>query len=88
MKAEKRIVLLWPFTYTKAKSAAKKGHCFRNNFLLQSQKLDPGGKCPGEHSDNKDATQILKEWNEGDKDAPARLMPLVYENYAAWARST
>lgn len=26
-----------------------------------------------------DATQILKEWNEGDKDAPARLMPLVYE---------
>src|SRR5205807_4700852 len=27
----------------------------------------------------KDATQILKEWSEGDKDAPARLMPLVYE---------
>ena len=26
-----------------------------------------------------DATQILKEWSEGDKDAPARLMPLVYE---------
>src|SRR5207237_1233205 len=26
-----------------------------------------------------DATQILKEWNEGDKDAPARLMPLIYE---------
>ncbi|HEY2712723.1 MAG TPA: sigma-70 family RNA polymerase sigma factor [Chthoniobacterales bacterium] len=26
-----------------------------------------------------DATQILREWNEGDKDAPARLMPLVYE---------
>jgi len=27
----------------------------------------------------KDATQILKEWSEGDKDAPARLMPLIYE---------
>ena len=26
-----------------------------------------------------DATQILKEWNEGDEDAPARLIPLVYE---------
>src|SRR3989440_13036485 len=26
-----------------------------------------------------DATQILKEWSEGDKGAPARLMPLVYE---------
>jgi RNA polymerase sigma factor (TIGR02999 family) len=25
-----------------------------------------------------DATRILKEWNEGDKDALARLMPLVY----------
>ena len=28
---------------------------------------------------NLDATQILKEWSEGDKDAPARLMPLIYE---------
>jgi RNA polymerase sigma-70 factor, ECF subfamily len=27
----------------------------------------------------RDATHILKEWNEGDKDAPGRLMPLVYE---------
>ena len=26
-----------------------------------------------------DATQILKEWSEGDKGAPARLMPLIYE---------
>ena len=26
-----------------------------------------------------DATQILKQWSEGDKDAPARLMPLIYE---------
>jgi len=32
------------------------------------------------HSATKtDATQILKEWSEGDKDAPARLMPLIYE---------
>ena len=29
--------------------------------------------------DASDATQILKAWNDGDKDAPARLMPLVYE---------
>ena len=26
-----------------------------------------------------DATRILKEWSEGDKDAPARLMPLIYD---------
>jgi ribosomal protein S20 len=26
-----------------------------------------------------DATQILKEWSEGDKGAPARLIPLIYE---------
>jgi len=26
-----------------------------------------------------DATQILKEWSAGDKEAPVRLMPLVYE---------
>jgi RNA polymerase sigma factor (TIGR02999 family) len=28
---------------------------------------------------NTDATQFLQEWSAGDKDAPARLMPLVYE---------
>jgi RNA polymerase sigma-70 factor (ECF subfamily) len=26
-----------------------------------------------------DITQILRDWNEGDGDAPARLMPLVYD---------
>src|SRR5438309_11658150 len=31
------------------------------------------------NASNPDATQILKEWSEGDKDATARLMPLVYE---------
>jgi RNA polymerase sigma-70 factor, ECF subfamily len=38
-----------------------------------------------------DATQILKDWNHGYKDAPARLMPLVYEELrrlgAAYLRS-
>jgi RNA polymerase sigma factor (TIGR02999 family) len=28
---------------------------------------------------NSDATQILQEWDEGDKNAAARLMPIVYE---------
>jgi RNA polymerase sigma factor (TIGR02999 family) len=28
---------------------------------------------------NQDATEILQNWNDGDEDAPARLMPLVYE---------
>jgi RNA polymerase sigma factor (TIGR02999 family) len=28
---------------------------------------------------NRDATQILEEWSAGDQEAPARLMPLVYE---------
>ena len=26
-----------------------------------------------------DVTQILRDWNQGDTEAPARLMPLVYE---------
>src|SRR2546428_2908585 len=26
-----------------------------------------------------EVTQILREWNQGDPEAPARLMPLVYE---------
>ena len=26
-----------------------------------------------------EATQILERWSESDKDAPARLMPIVYE---------
>jgi len=26
-----------------------------------------------------EATQILEQWSEGDKDAPARLMPVVYK---------
>jgi len=28
---------------------------------------------------HREVTQILQEWSAGDKDAPARLMPLVYE---------
>lgn len=28
---------------------------------------------------NPDATQLLQQWSAGDLDAPARLMPLVYE---------
>ncbi|MGH8092774.1 MAG: sigma-70 family RNA polymerase sigma factor [Chthoniobacterales bacterium] len=28
---------------------------------------------------NSGATRILMEWNEGDEDAPARLIPLVYD---------
>ncbi len=30
------------------------------------------------HARSPEATAILQEWNAGDKDAPARLMPLVY----------
>jgi hypothetical protein len=26
-----------------------------------------------------DAAEILEQWSESDKDAPARLMPIVYE---------
>jgi RNA polymerase sigma-70 factor, ECF subfamily len=28
---------------------------------------------------NTNVTQILKDWSAGDKDAPSRLMPLIYE---------
>ena len=36
-------------------------------------------EIPMHNASNPDATQILKEWSEGDKDATARLMPLIYE---------
>src|SRR5207248_6642776 len=34
-----------------------------------------------------DVTRILKEWEAGDADAPARLMPLVYEELRRLARN-
>jgi len=56
------------------------GHCFSNYFLLESELIDPAtNEIPMHNATNPDATQILKEWSEGDKDAPARLMPLIYE---------
>ncbi len=48
---------------------------FAAHFLLISEKL---GTCSRSGLMN-DATQILADWRQGDKDAPARLMPLVYE---------
>ena len=35
---------------------------------------------------NHDVTSILCEWSEGDSDAPARLMPLVYDELRRLAR--
>src|ERR1044072_9304308 len=34
-----------------------------------------------------EVTQILQEWSDGDGDAPARLMPLVYNELKRQARS-
>lgn len=34
-----------------------------------------------------DVTQILKRWQQGDADAPEKLMPLVYEELRRLARS-
>ena len=34
-----------------------------------------------------DVTQILKNWSDGDSDAPEKLMPLVYEELRRLARS-
>jgi RNA polymerase sigma factor (TIGR02999 family) len=34
-----------------------------------------------------DVTQILKNWQEGDSEAPERLMPLVYEELRRLARN-
>src|SRR4051794_8218478 len=33
-----------------------------------------------------DVTQILRDWNDGDKGAPARLMPFVYDELRGLAR--
>ena len=38
-------------------------------------------------SDAHDVTQLLKNWEAGDPDASARLMPLVYEELRRLARS-
>ena len=60
-----------------------------NNFCVQSRKLDPrDGKASVNTATKTDASQILKEWNEGNKDAPARLVRWSTENCAAWARRT
>jgi RNA polymerase sigma factor (TIGR02999 family) len=34
-----------------------------------------------------EVTQILREWSEGDSDAPVRLMPLVYDELRRQARN-
>ncbi len=34
-----------------------------------------------------EVTQILHEWSGGDRDAPARLMPLVYNELRRQAKS-
>jgi len=34
---------------------------------------------PRSRDNLEDITQILEDWNAGDQDAPARLMPLVYD---------
>ncbi len=34
-----------------------------------------------------EVTQILRQWNDGDADAPARLMPLVYDELRRRARA-
>ena len=34
-----------------------------------------------------EVTQILREWSNGDSDAPARLMPFVYDELRRQARN-
>jgi len=33
-----------------------------------------------------DVTRILRDWSDGDKDAPLKLMPLVYDELRRLAR--
>jgi RNA polymerase sigma factor (TIGR02999 family) len=44
-------------------------------YFSQKAKIGPMNNGPGQ-----DVTQILRRWSDGDSDAPARLMPLVYED--------
>lgn len=39
------------------------------------------------NAESHDVTQLLKRWQLGDDDAPARLMPLVYEELCQVARN-
>lgn len=41
----------------------------------------PGTRAPG------DITQLLKDWSTGDSNAPAKLIPLVYEELRSLARN-
>lgn len=38
-------------------------------------------------SPSSEVTKILQDWNDGDAEAPARLMPLVYEELRSLARN-
>jgi len=38
------------------------------------------------HPSRQEVTQVLHAWNQGDRDAPERLMPLVYEELRHLAR--
>ena len=43
-------------------------------------------ETPVHHDSPHDVTQILRDWSEGNEDASARLMPLVYEELRRLAR--
>jgi len=77
-------------------SNAKKGNenrqFFKNSLAMQSSTR---ARLPGKSGTSrtvsttspKDITRILKDWDAGDADAPARLMPLVYEELRRLARN-
>ena len=43
-------------------------------------------ETPVSNPQAQDVTRILQDWSDGDQDAPARLMPLVYEELRRLAR--
>jgi RNA polymerase sigma factor (TIGR02999 family) len=59
---------------------SQKGHRAGKKFhLLRKTDKFPDKRALMDLTSQKDATEILKEWSKGDRNAQARLMPLVYE---------
>lgn len=48
-------------------------------FQIEGDTIHATNGAPVNIETKTEATQILERWSENDKDAPARLMPIVYE---------
>jgi RNA polymerase sigma factor (TIGR02999 family) len=74
---------------TNAESGGKNGHSRKNSPLREADAVGSRTfrKPRVRTTSPQDVTQILINWHIGDADAPAKLMPLVYEELRRLARN-